>query len=276
MTTINHQLVQIYCFVDDALKANPEWAAWRHSNHARPRFTDAEVLTLALIQHSLGVPTLAKTYDLIAANYGSAFPNLPSYPQWIARLHALDEVVGHLVSLAAGAFGHTRLYLFDALPLPLCVPLRHGRVRLLREDGASFGKSSKGWFFGFKLHVVTDIDGRVWQALMTSAPTQDRQAVEALASALDGGIGIGDANYSGAAFQQEVGDQTELQMVTWIEAKPARSLLGQLRIRIEGVFAKLWAKFIDRIYSRSWVGLWNTVKLKILHYNLVTSKLLEV
>jgi hypothetical protein len=274
--TIDHQLTQIYCFLDDALKANPAWAAWRRSPHACPAFSDAEVLTIALIQHGLGVPTLAKAYDLIAANYASAFPRLPSYPQWVARLHALDEVVGHLVSLAAGAFGRTRLYLFDALPLPLCQGLRHGKVRLLREDGAAFGKSSKGWFFGFKVHVVVDMDGRVWQAVLTPGPTQDRQAVEALAGGLDGGIGVGDANYSGAAFQREVGEQTELLLVTWREAPGARRLLGSVRIRVESVFAKLWGKFIDRIYARSWRGLWNTVKLKLLHHNLVTTGLLDM
>src|SRR4051794_32224366 len=49
-------------------------------------------------------------------------------------------------------------YLIDAQPLPVCHPLRHGRVRLLREDGAYWGKTSKGWFFGFKLHVLCHID----------------------------------------------------------------------------------------------------------------------
>lgn len=26
--------------------------------------------------------------------------------------------------------------------------------------------------------------------------------------------------------------------------------------------------FIDRVFSRSWQGLWNTIKLKVIHYNL--------
>jgi hypothetical protein len=276
MTTIDHQLTQIYCFLDDALKANPEWAGWRRSNHDHPLFTDAEVLTLALIQHCLGVPTLKKTYDLISANYRSAFPLLPSYKQWLARLHALEQSVGHLVSLACGPFGHLRLYIFDAVPLPLCTSMRHGVVRLLREDGARFGMSTKGWFFGFKLHVVVDAEGRVWQALMTSGPTQDRQAVEALASALDGGIGIGDANYSGVTFQEEVAEETDLLLVTWRDDPQQRRILGSVRMRVESVFAKLWEKFLNRIYSRSWLGLWNTVKLKLLHHNLVTAGVISV
>ena len=30
-------------------------------------------------------------------------------------------------------------------PIPLCKPIRHGRVRLLRDEGAYFGKSTTGW-----------------------------------------------------------------------------------------------------------------------------------
>ena len=98
MATIEHQMTEIYSFLDDVLKANPSWAAWRHSNHSAPEFTDAEVITIALMQGCFGVATLKKTYELIADNHRSAFPRLPSYKQWIARLHLLSEVVGRLVS----------------------------------------------------------------------------------------------------------------------------------------------------------------------------------
>jgi hypothetical protein len=29
-----------------------------------------------------------------------------------------------------------------------------------------------------------------------------------------------------------------------------------------------WFKFIDRVFSSSWLGLWNTLQLKVLFYNL--------
>ena len=51
--------------------------------------------------------------------------------------------------------GRQRRFLLDRRPaLPVCHPLRHGRVRLLREAGAYWGKTSQGWFFGFQLHVL--------------------------------------------------------------------------------------------------------------------------
>jgi transposase len=273
MATIEHQLTEIYVFVDDYLKAHAALANWRHSPNAHPAFTDAEVLTLALMQGCLGCASLKKTYALVAENFRSAFPHLPSYQQWLARLHALSELVGHLVA-ACCVLGEVRLYILDSKPLPVCARIRNGRVRLLREDGSCFGKSSIGWFFGFKLHSIVDVDGRILNALLLPANMQDRQAAEALALMLDGGIGLGDSGYTGVEFQKDLAEATDLMIVTPKDAGQKRALISTIRERIETVFSQLWARFIDRIYSRSWCGLWTTVKLKLLHYNLVTAGLL--
>jgi transposase len=273
MATIEQQLTEIYVFIDDYLKAHAELANWRRSPHAHPAFTDAEVITVALMQGCLGCESLKKTYTLMAENFRSAFPKLPSYKQWIARLHALSELIGRLV-FACCALGWVRLYILDSKPVPVCKSIRNGRVRLLREDGACFGKSSTGWFFGFKLHVIIDMDGCILTALLLPANTQDRHAAEALAEIVDGGIGLGDHGYLGAAFKDDLAEQTELLMVTPKDAGTRRSLISTVRERVETVFSQLWARFVDRIHSRSWLGLWNTVKLKLLHYNLVTAGLL--
>jgi len=62
MSSIVDQLTALSVFVDDILLT-------------RPAFADAEVLTLALLQGCLGVPSLLKqTYRLVDQNYRSAFP----------------------------------------------------------------------------------------------------------------------------------------------------------------------------------------------------------
>jgi transposase len=273
MATIEHQLTEIYCFVDEFLKTHPTHAAWRRSNNREPAFTDAEVITIAASQGCFGCATLKKTYELIAENHASAFPLLVSYKRFIARLHNLTEVVGHLIA-ACFLFGQRRLYILDSKPLPLCKWIRNGRVRLLREDGACFGKASIGWFFGFKLHTIIDIEGHILYAILLPANRQDRFAAEALASMVDGGVGLGDHGYRGKKFRDALADATDLLLITPRDAGPHKSLISTVRERIETVYSQLWAKFIDRIHSRSWIGLWNTVKLKLLHYNLVTSGLL--
>jgi hypothetical protein len=56
--------------------------------------------------------------------------------------------------------------------------------------------------------------------------------------------------------------------------KARRRFISRLRQRVETTFAALWDRFIDRVYSRSWEGLWSTLKLKMLHYNLCRAGLI--
>src|SRR5262249_9852922 len=140
-----------------------------------PVFTDAEVLTIGLMQSVLGVATLKQTYRLIAQNWRTCFPRLCSYAQFVARLHALSGIVGHLMTQA---LAHHKmpgcLYLLDSKPIPVCKPIRHGRVRLLRPEGAYFGKSSTGWYFGYKLHLLVHQSGALLSALLTPANFADK------------------------------------------------------------------------------------------------------
>lgn len=66
------------------------------------------------------------------------------------------------------------IYLIDSFPVNLCQAIRHGRVNLLREQGAYFGKGSKGWFFGFKWHVLTTRTGQIIGAVLLSTSYDDR------------------------------------------------------------------------------------------------------
>ena len=267
MASLIEQRTRLYVFTDDFLKAHPAQAHWRRSPHDTPRFTDAEVLTVALMQGCLGVATLKHAYRVVAENYRAAFPALPSYAQWLARLHALSPVVGMLMQAAVRPLP-SALYLLDSKPIPVCKPLRHGRVRLLRDEGAYFGKGTSGWFFGFKLHLLTHQAGALLCAILTPANWQDRDVALALGSAVDGGTALADLGYRSAEPANLLAEEVDLLLLTPADAGAQRALLSSVRERIETSFSQLWNRFIDRVLSRSFTGLWNTIKLKMLHYNL--------
>jgi len=277
MSSIEDQLTAIYCFVDDFLKAHPSLASWRRSPNDEPAFTDAEVITLGLVQGCLGVATLKKTYHLIAANFGAAFPHLCSYGQWVARLHALTGIVGYLIQEALKHhYMDGRCYILDSKPIPLCKAIRHGRVRLLKEDGAYFGKNSVGWFFGFKLHLIIHHTGAILGALLTPANYDDRDPGLALAWITSGGVALADLGYPGAEFEATLLEEAGIVLLTPKHATdPKRkALISSLRERIETTNSQLAERFVDRVRSRSWNGLWNTIKLKMVHLNLGLAGLL--
>jgi transposase len=278
MASIVEQMTAVYVFVDDYLQAHPADARWRHSPHADPAFSDAEVITLGLLQGCLGVATLKRTYQFVAANHHAAFPALPSYAQWLARLHALSAVIGRLLQAAGDqAASGERLYFLDSKPIPVCKPVRHGRVRLLRDEGAFFGKNSCGWFFGFKLHALVHQSGAILAAILTPANWPDQDVAVALALSIDGGLALADLGYRAEELAQILAEEAGLLLLTPASAgenRAQRVLISRVRERVETTFSALWARFVDRVGSRSWEGLWCTIKLKLLHHNLCLAGLL--
>jgi Transposase DDE domain len=222
------------------------------------------------------VASLKQTYRLVAHNCRAAFPHLCSYQQWRARLPSLTaQISALLVATAQIPPGSPAFYLIDAKPLPVCHRVRHGRVRLLREDGAYWGKTSKGWFFGFKLHILRHIDGRIVNVVLTPGNWDDRAPALTLLQAVNGGVTLGDLGYRGQQRAAEWAEEAEMLVFTRADAPEKKGLLAQVRQAIETSFSQLWYKFLDRVFSRSWRGLWNTIQLKLIHYNLCQAGVLS-
>jgi hypothetical protein len=162
------------------------------------------------------------------------------------------------------------LYLVDSKPIPVCKQIRHGRVRLMRLEGAYFGKSSAGWYFGFKLHLLVHHSGVVLAAMLTAAhcPDKDADVLQELLAWAAGGAVLSDLGYRDKALVAFLEADYGLVVVNPLLAGQKRALISSLRERVETTFSSLWHRFVDRVFSRSFPGLWSTIQLKILHFNL--------
>lgn len=266
MEKIKEEMLKIYIFVDDYIKAIGNW---RKSNNKKVSISDAEIMTMALSKGLLGVDSLKGTYNKIVENYNKEFPVICGYKQWLARVNQLSDIVGRM-SLFLGQPSKQQLYLMDSMPISLAKPIRYGRVRLLRDDGAYFGKSSKGWYFGFKLNVLRNIDGKVVNAILTPGNFDDRDPALALLSSVDSGVTLGDLGYRGADFSSMLLEEVSMLFITRADSSDTHSkwLISCVRQKIESFFSILWRRFIDRVFARSFKGLWTSLKLLLLFYNL--------
>ena len=64
-------------------------------------------------------------------------------------------------------------------------------------------------------------------------------------------------------------------LITRAQAPAHRFVLRQVRQQVETTFSQWWRKFVDRVFSRSWTGLWNPLQLKVLYSNLRYAGLLS-
>ena len=89
----------------------------------------------------------------------------------------------------------TGIYYVDSTAMPVCHNLRIKRHKVF--DGiAARGKSSTGWFFGMKLHIVFNDLNEIMAVQISPGNKSDISALPALTKNLIGKI-FGDKGYLG-------------------------------------------------------------------------------
>ena len=147
---------------------------------------------MALLPGCWGLASRPQRYCLVAPHDRSAFPPLCSEPPWIARRQSLSAPISALLRATTPLPAHSPAFdWIDAQPWPVCSCLRHGGVPLRREDGAYWGKTSNGWFFGFK-RPRRPIDGRLVKVIRRPGPGEERAPALALLAGVERGVTWGD------------------------------------------------------------------------------------
>lgn len=99
----------------------------------------------------------------------------------------------------------TGISIADSTPLAVCENLRIPRHKVFK-DTAQRGKSSTGWFYGFKLHAVINHQGELLTLKVTAGNVDDRKALLGIASGLFGKM-YADKGYIGKEFAQKMKDK---------------------------------------------------------------------
>ena len=137
------------------------------------------------------------------------FPALVSYTRFVELMpSALPAMCLYL----RGRFGQrTGVAFIDSTPLSVCHNRRIGRHRVFAAV-ARRGKSSMGWFYGFKLHLIVNDQGELLAIQLTPDNTDDRKPVPQMTKKLWGKL-VGDRGYlSQVLFEQRFAQG--LQLIT--------------------------------------------------------------
>ena len=78
----------LYVKTDDLLKQYPDLAPWRPQAGLQPRLSDAELVTLAVMQALLGYTSESRWVRHARAHLGHLFRYLPGQPGYNRRLRA--------------------------------------------------------------------------------------------------------------------------------------------------------------------------------------------
>jgi Transposase DDE domain len=196
--TMLDRLVEIFCEVDDFCKAFQDAfeshfiGNGRGSRGPAPGLADAEIITLLLVLHSSGFKSWKNFYNSpmgeVLRRY---FPGMPCYERFIVlQQRALIPLMAFLFSKLGKKTG---LYYIDSTALPVCHNRRIGRHKAFAGLAAR-GKTSMGWFFGFKLPLVFHDLHEIAALKLTPGHVSDTAPVPALTKDLIGKL-FGDKGY---------------------------------------------------------------------------------
>ena len=205
----------LYARTDDLLKAFPDRAPWRPLVGLSPRVSDAELLTLAVLQALLGFTSESRWLRFARARLRDLFPYLPKQPGYNKRLRRLAATMSWLIRALAQ---DTTLWSDDVWVVD-STPVECGRSRdtARRSDLAGWAEygycaSHSRYFWGLRLHLLCTLHGLPVGFALTGAKADERQVLldilddPELAALLPGQILIGDKNYYGRAFEAELAD----------------------------------------------------------------------
>jgi hypothetical protein len=201
------RLTETFCEVDDFCKAfQPQWEKHLIGNDKKPRGPDAglcdsEIITILLALHSSGFKYLKSFYN---SPWGEVlwhyFPGMPCYERFVAlQQRAFVPLVFFMLSRMGKKTG---IYYIDSTALPVCHNKRIQRHKTF-AGLAGRGKTSMGWFFGFKLHLVFNDLNEIVALKLTAGNVSDTEPVPSLTKDLVGKL-FGDKGYIGKNLAKEL------------------------------------------------------------------------
>ena len=182
----------------------------------------SEIMTIVLLFHRSPSKNFKFFYASYLQLYKSEFPTLPSYNRFV---ELQQRCLGHfhaLLTIVCSLAKQTGLSYVDSTHLSVCHPKRIYRHKVFKGL-AALGKSTMGWFFGFKLHLIISEKGDLLKAQLTPGNVDDRKPLRQMTSHLTGLL-FGDKGY----ISQELFDDLYgrgLKLVTGLKAKMKNKLL---------------------------------------------------
>ena len=172
--------------IDDLLIEHPEWAPERPAVGIAPKLTDAELVTLAVLQALLGYANEARFIRHAHAHLRPWFPYLPDRPGYNKRLRRAGVLMQHVCAHLARACPswHDDLWLVDSTPVE-CGRSRETTKRSDLAGWATYGycASHSRFFWGLRLHLITTPSGLPIAFALTGAKTDERDtALDMLAA----------------------------------------------------------------------------------------------
>ncbi len=219
-------LTTIFCNIDDfCIQFEPDWKATLLTpkpgkRDRKTRLVLSEIMTILIYFHLSGMKTFKQYYIFLLSSFRHLFPNLVSYSRFVELMQSVLIPLCSFLEFSKGSC--TGLSIIDSTPIIVCHNKRIFDHQVF--DGiAKRGKSTMGWFFGFKLHIIINQMGELLAFKLTPGNVSDTKMVEPLSKELFGKL-FGDKGYLNQKIFRKM-LKKGLQIVTQIRCNMKNKLM---------------------------------------------------
>ena len=200
--------------IAETRKLAPDGPAKRRNRESQ--LCDSEVITILVCFH-LGAHRTFKHYyeQIVTEYYKPLFPKLVSYNRFLEIQQ--KAAVPFMLFLKEECMGRSHgINFIDSTTLKVCRNQRIHNHKVFKGL-AERGKSSMGWFYGFKLHLIVNEKGELLSFYLSKGNVDDRnvQIIKSMTKGIFGKL-FGDKGYLSKALFDAL-FQDGIQLVTKIK-----------------------------------------------------------
>lgn len=176
------KITEIFCTIDDF--CNQFVPVWNQhlltagKSRLKPcRISISEIMTIQILFHLSGIRTFKTFYTkYVCQQLNDLFPHLVSYNRFVELSGGcMVPLAIYLKTYATGPC--SGISFIDSTPLRVCHNRRIHSHKVF-AGLARRGQCSIGWFYGFKLHLITSDTGQVVDFMLTPGNTDDRKPLQ--------------------------------------------------------------------------------------------------
>lgn len=159
---------------------------WNGKRGPKRRLSLEKVIALNLLRFFLHIKDLKAFHKTIKIT--DMIPELPNYENFLKATNKALPIIALFMQILLSQKrmkNESDTHFIDSTPVSTCMNRRIYSHKVT-SGFASRGKSTKGWFFGFKLHGVCSEKGAPESVIFTSGNINDSKMIETVSECMKG------------------------------------------------------------------------------------------
>jgi hypothetical protein len=281
-----HDLIAIYYKVRTCILRAAEDYFVHGENHRfypnPPKMSDLDIISLSITAECLQIDSESLLWSKLKKDYSAAFPDLIHRATFNRRRKSLIDLIQVCMDRWAIALEEelsSDTLIIDSMPIATCRIVREKSSRAFRrveydeiQANKGFNAIFRGYYIGYKFHLITNENGVYKDFLLTPASTSDNQFLKELTMDdhhLSNRTMLGDRGYIGKPLQLKLFDDLGLKLDIPYRRnqKDFKEYSFEKKIKrktIEVVFSQYCDEFvIRRNYAKRFRGLEVRISTKV-------------